>query len=74
MGAALGREGDWAYTEKSHVRQVMWNAALHGACRLGICKKLVQVVVGADGDAMDILYDLGMGRLTRGKLERLISQ
>ena len=69
MGAALGREGDWAYTERFHVRQVMWNAALHGACRLEIRKKLV-----ADGDAMDILDHWARCAWSGGSLERLISQ
>lgn len=79
MGVALGQD-DWIYTEKSHVRQAIWIAALSGECRLGICRKLVQTVVDEDLDATDILYDLGTDRLSetdwstlKSKLGRLIS-
>lgn len=80
MGSALGREGDWIYTEKSHVTEAVWNAALNSTCRPGICTKLVQAAVGAEEDATDILYDLGTDRLNENdwrvvkeKLGRLVS-
>lgn len=80
MGEALGWEGDWVYTERSHVRQAVWNAAMSGMCRLDNCRKLVQVAVGEEEDVLDILYGLGTGHLSEGdwssvkdKLERLIS-
>ena len=80
MGSALGREGDDICTEKSRVREAVWNAAVSGTCRLEICRKLVEAAKGDGGDAMDILYDLGTGYLSEVnwrslevKLETLIS-
>lgn len=80
MGSALGWAGDWMYTEKSHIAEAIWNAALDGACRTEICTKLVQAAVGAEEDATDILYDLGTDRLdenawhaVKDKLGRLVS-
>jgi aminoglycoside phosphotransferase (APT) family kinase protein len=80
MGSALGQEGEWMYTEKSHITEAVWNAALDGTCRLEICAKLIQTAVGEEEDAMNILYDLGTGRLDKNswrvvkeKLVRLVS-
>lgn len=101
MGAAMGYEGDWAYTRKSHVREAVWIAALNSMNRLEICRKMVEAVVetrqqkqgeegavmeeveggkgheeeygedGVEGDALDILYDLGAGYLSEQKWRRL---
>ena len=66
MGRALGRKGDWMYTEKSHITEAVWNAALDGKCRVEICAKLIQEAMGVEkAAAMDILYDLGTDGLDK---------
>lgn len=47
MGAAMGQQGDWGYTRKSHIREAVWIAALNGMNRLEICRKIVEAVVEA---------------------------
>ncbi|KAI5865644.1 hypothetical protein GGS23DRAFT_560127 [Durotheca rogersii] len=83
MGAALGWEGDWIYTKKSHIREAVWIAALHSLNRPEICRKLVEVAIGGQGeevDALGMMYDLGSDYLDeqewrdlKQKLEALVS-
>ncbi|KAI0403042.1 kinase-like domain-containing protein [Xylaria palmicola] len=61
LGKALKWQGDWKYTGKGHIFEAIWIAALNSMCRLRICQKFVQVVVGDDTDALDIFYDMGTG-------------
>jgi hypothetical protein len=63
LGKALARRVDWKFTEKSHIVEAMWIAALHPTNRLEICRKLVAEALGGgdDVDALDILYDIGDG-------------
>ncbi|KAL2023919.1 hypothetical protein VTK56DRAFT_696 [Thermocarpiscus australiensis] len=74
IGVALGREGDWAYTERSHLYQAVWIAILDGRCRLEICRKLVQAAMGAEVDATDVLYDLGTACLSENDWSMLKSK
>ncbi|KAH6886251.1 kinase-like domain-containing protein [Thelonectria olida] len=54
MGKALNWEGDWKFTEKSHITEAIWIAAQNELPRLRICNKIVQTVVA--------LYRLGRMR------------
>ncbi|KAI1195567.1 kinase-like domain-containing protein [Nemania serpens] len=62
LGKAHKWQGDWIYTQKSHIFEAIWIAALHRLNRLEICRKFIQAVAGDDADASDILYDIGTGR------------
>ncbi|KAI1132260.1 kinase-like domain-containing protein [Nemania abortiva] len=62
LGKALKWQGDWKYTEKSHIFEAIWIAALHRLNRLEICRKFVQAAAGDSIDASGILYDIGTGR------------
>lgn len=80
LGAALQRQGDWTHTEKSHVREAVWIAALNICNRLEICRKFVQAAIGGDEDAArGIMYDIGTDCLEeedwydiRRKLKQLV--
>ncbi|AEO67161.1 uncharacterized protein THITE_14102, partial [Thermothielavioides terrestris NRRL 8126] len=41
MGKALDWQGDWKFTEKSHITEAVWIAALNRINRLEICRKFV---------------------------------
>ncbi|KAI2621594.1 kinase-like domain-containing protein [Hypoxylon sp. NC1633] len=72
LGKALSHRGDWKFTEKSHITQAVWTAALHGLNRWEICRKLIQVALGADADAaMGILSDIGTGDYNEKDLDIL---
>ncbi|KAL7923764.1 kinase-like domain-containing protein [Trichoderma austrokoningii] len=60
LGKALKSSGDWKFTEKSHVAEAIWIAALHRINRLEICRKFVQVA-GDDTDSLNALYAIGEG-------------
>lgn len=79
LGKALEGSGDWRFTEKSHIAEAIWIAALHQPNRLGICRKFVQIAVGDDADPLDVLYAIGAGRygeqewqILQGNLKRFI--
>ncbi|UNI22120.1 hypothetical protein JDV02_008040 [Purpureocillium takamizusanense] len=79
LGRALCWQGDWEFTEKSHVAEAVWIAGLNRHNRPAICRKLVQVAAGEDVDALDILYDIGSGHyseedwiILESKLRQLI--
>ncbi|KAF4458869.1 hypothetical protein FALBO_14385 [Fusarium albosuccineum] len=79
LGKALEWQGDWQFTEKSHIAEAIWIAALHYPNRLEICRKFVQVVAGDNTEALDILYEIGAGdygeedwRNFEGNLKRLL--
>lgn len=81
LGKALKWQGGWQLTEKSHMMEAIWIAALHQHNRLEICRKFVQVAVGDSVEALDVLYDIGTGRygeedwmILEGNLRRLIGQ
>ncbi|POR36282.1 Uncharacterized protein TPAR_03534 [Tolypocladium paradoxum] len=54
-------QGDWELTEKSHIAEAIWIAALNRSNRTEICRKLVQVAADKDVDGLDVLYDIGAG-------------
>ncbi|RYC80709.1 hypothetical protein BFJ63_vAg16406 [Fusarium oxysporum f. sp. narcissi] len=62
LGKALKWQGDWKFTEKSHIAEAIWIATLSHHNRLEICRKFVQVAVGSGIEALDVLYDIGVGR------------
>ena len=59
LGKALDWQGDWEFTEKSHIAEAVWIAALNSTNRGHICGKLVQVAAGGDEGGLGILYDIG---------------
>ncbi|KAF4451762.1 hypothetical protein F53441_5296 [Fusarium austroafricanum] len=61
LGKALKWQGDWKFTEKSHIVEATWIATLHRHNRLEISRKFVQVAVDDDIEALDVLYDIGAG-------------
>ncbi|KAL1857459.1 hypothetical protein VTK73DRAFT_8082 [Phialemonium thermophilum] len=61
MGKALQQNEDWKFTKKSHIAEAMWIAALSSRNRLEICRKFVQVALGEDIKALDVLYAVGAG-------------
>lgn len=61
LGRALGWKDDWAFTEKSHLSEAIWNAALNSQSRLEICRKFVQSALGETSDALGVLLDIGDG-------------
>ncbi|KAK1765059.1 hypothetical protein QBC33DRAFT_180550 [Phialemonium atrogriseum] len=62
LGKALKWQGDWNSTDKSHMAEAIWIAALRRHNRLEICRKFVQVAAGDDIKALDIVYDIGAGQ------------
>lgn len=79
LGKALEWSGDWQFTEKSHMAEAIWIAALHRPNRLEICRKFVQVAAGDDTESLDALYDIGAGsygeenwNILKGNLKRLL--
>jgi aminoglycoside phosphotransferase (APT) family kinase protein len=62
LGKALRWRQDWRFTEMSHVVEAVWNAVMSPLSRREICRKFVQVAVGEDVDALDVMYDIGEGR------------
>ncbi|KAK7415181.1 hypothetical protein QQZ08_012427, partial [Neonectria magnoliae] len=79
LGKALKWQGDWKFTEKSHITEAIWIATLSYPNRLEICRKFVQVAMGGDIEALDILYDIGADRygeeawsILEANLKRLI--
>ncbi|KAF5018595.1 hypothetical protein F66182_9424 [Fusarium sp. NRRL 66182] len=62
LGKALNWQGDWKFTERSHIAEAIWIAMLRHHNRLEICRKFVQVAVGGDIEALDVLYDIGAGQ------------
>ncbi|KAH8662782.1 kinase-like domain-containing protein [Ilyonectria robusta] len=62
LGKALKWQGDWKFTEKSHIAEAIWIATLSHHNRLEICRRFVQVAAGSDIEALDVLYDIGVGR------------
>ncbi|KAH6982304.1 hypothetical protein BKA56DRAFT_720763 [Ilyonectria sp. MPI-CAGE-AT-0026] len=62
LGKALKWQGDWKFTERSHIAEAIWIATLHHLNRLEICRKFIQVAMGGDINALDILYDIGAGQ------------
>lgn len=79
LGKALEWSGDWQFTEKSHMAEAIWIAALHHPNRLEICRKFVQVAAGDNTESLDALYDIGAGHygeenwnIFKGNLKRLI--
>ncbi|KAL6409801.1 hypothetical protein AUP68_06198 [Ilyonectria robusta] len=61
LGKALKWQGDWKFTERSHIAEAIWIATLHHLNRLEICRKFIQVATG-DINALDVLYDIGAGQ------------
>lgn len=61
LGRALNWKGDWDLTDKPRFSEAAWIAAMNWHNRLEICRKLVQVVVGEDVSATQVLYDIGVG-------------
>ncbi|KAI1375091.1 kinase-like protein [Hypoxylon crocopeplum] len=60
LDKVLNRQGDWKFTEKSHITQAVWIATLSSRNRLEICRKLVQEALGVDADeALGVIYDIG---------------
>jgi hypothetical protein len=59
LGKALMWSGDWQFTDKSHMAETIWIAALHRLNRLEVCRKFVQVAAGDDVESLDVLYDIG---------------
>ncbi|OTA67160.1 hypothetical protein K449DRAFT_309236, partial [Hypoxylon sp. EC38] len=41
LGKALNYEGDWKFTEKSHIIMAVWLALQYKPCRWEVCRKLV---------------------------------
>lgn len=79
LGKALEWSGDWQFTEKSHMAEAIWIAALHRHNRMEICRKFVQVTAGDDTESLDALYDIGAGcygeekwNILKDNLKRLI--
>ncbi|XXG99976.1 hypothetical protein Hte_006317 [Hypoxylon texense] len=62
LGKALDFKGDWKFTDKSHITEAVWIAALRGVNRMEICRKLVQTALGVDAKkALDVVYEIGTG-------------
>lgn len=61
LGKALKWQGDWKFTDRSHIAEAIWIATLHRLNRLEICRKFIQVATG-DINALDVLYDIGAGQ------------
>ncbi|KAK1241853.1 hypothetical protein MKX07_007676 [Trichoderma sp. CBMAI-0711] len=59
MGKALKWQGDWKLTEKSHIAEAIWIAMLHPMNHMENCRKFVQVALGDDIKALDVLYEIG---------------
>ncbi|KAI0139467.1 kinase-like domain-containing protein [Hypoxylon sp. NC0597] len=80
LGKELGFEGDWKYTDKSHITTAVWFAAQYRPARLDVCQKLVAAALEIDSsDAMKLLYDIGTDKygeeewnILDGKLKKLM--
>ncbi|KAL7804899.1 kinase-like domain-containing protein [Trichoderma aethiopicum] len=73
MGKALQWQGDWKLTEKSHITEAVWIAMLHPMNRMEICRKFVQVALGDDIKALDVLYEIGADEFGEEDWETLMT-
>lgn len=62
LGKALNWQGDWKFTNKSHITEAVWIATLSRMNRLEICQKMVQTALKVDSEAaLDVVFDIGAG-------------
>ncbi|KAI2466729.1 kinase-like protein [Annulohypoxylon bovei var. microspora] len=62
LGKSLGWQGDWRFTQNSHMTEAVWVAAHHRRDRIEICRKLIEEALNIDTDtALGFLYDIGAG-------------
>jgi hypothetical protein len=73
LGKALGYQGDWILTKKSHILEAAWIASLNPMNRLEICRKLVYEALDGEMDAMDVLYDIGADDYEGDQWEKLVA-
>ncbi|KAH6956493.1 hypothetical protein DER45DRAFT_631067 [Fusarium avenaceum] len=61
LGKALSWNGDWKFTENSHIAEAIWIAMLDSTNRMDICRKFVEVALGSENrnDAIGVLYEIG---------------
>lgn len=64
MKTAMGGEGDWKFTGKSHMFQAICIAAQSKMCRIEIVRKFVEEAFKdeEDFDAVEYITDVGDGR------------
>ncbi|KAM0355702.1 hypothetical protein ACHAPU_000087 [Fusarium lateritium] len=61
MGKALSWEGDWKFTENSHISEAVWNATLSSMIRMEICRKFIGVALQVEDDkeSYGVMIDIG---------------
>lgn len=72
MGKALGWEGDWRFTQKSHMYEAFWVASRFCWHYTLICIKFIQAVMSCGYDeALGIVYRIGAGEYEENDWEQL---
>ncbi|EGS22068.1 uncharacterized protein CTHT_0039530 [Thermochaetoides thermophila DSM 1495] len=59
LGRALGRQGDWVFTDKSHLTMAVWISTLNPANRLEICQKFLTEAWEGKVDALSVVWEIG---------------
>ncbi len=72
MGEAMGKSGDWEFTEKSHVWEAVWIAATNSMNQLDICRKFIEQAGDVDmKETIGVLMDIGDGYMSDDDWEEL---